>query len=209
MFIEFKEALQKYEIAPEGVIHIGAHYGQEYGTYAQNGIEKLIFFEPLKDNFFYLLNNIPNSDNILLVNSALGNFTGEVEMFVETANKSQSSSILKPRGHKYQYPHIKFDKREKVQITTLDKFFSNTKLEHNIICIDVQGYELEVFKGAQKTLENIDMIISEVNRAELYKDNAYVSDLDKFLENFNFKRVETNWVGKTWGDAVYIKEKND
>jgi len=207
MFIEFEKVLKEYNITPTGVVQIGAHYGQEYKIYKKSGIKNLIFFEPLKETFSVLSNNVPKSDDILLINSALGNFVGEVEMFVETANKSQSSSILKPRGHKYQYPHIKFNKKEKVKITTLDDFFTNVEQKHNVVCIDVQGYELEVFKGAEKSLKNIDLIISEVNRAELYKGNAYVNDLDKFLERFNFKRVETNWVGQTWGDAVYIKEE--
>ena len=34
-----------------GCIHIGAHEGQEYPLYKQLGIENLLFYEPLPDNF--------------------------------------------------------------------------------------------------------------------------------------------------------------
>ena len=79
---------------------------------------------------------------------------------------------------------------------------------YNLINIDVQGYELNVFCGAKKVLEKIDYIISEVNRADLYKNCTKVEELDLFLKTYGFERVETSWVGNTWGDALYIK-KND
>ena len=53
--------------------------------------------------------------------------------------------------------------------------------ESNFINIDVQGYELEVFKGGTKTLEKVDYIYCEVNRGEVYEGNAMVEDLDEFL----------------------------
>ena len=93
-------------------------------------------------------------------------------------------------------------------MTTLDKFFEKEEIKKenfNLINIDVQGYELEVFKGATETLRTIDYIFAEVNRAELYKDCASVVELDEFLSNFGFERVETNWEGITWGDALYVK----
>jgi hypothetical protein len=72
--------------------------------------------------------------------------------------------------------------------------------------MDVQGYELEVLKGGQEILNNIDYIITEVNRKELYKACVLVDELDSFLENYNMIRVETDWVGDSWGDAFYIKK---
>jgi len=130
-------------------------------------------------------------------------------MNIETANLGQSSSILKPALHLTQYPHIKFNDTIDVDITTLDNFMNglenNTK--YNMINIDVQGYELEVFKGAVKTLENIDYIITEVNRDVVYHQCVFIDDLDSFLSDFGFVRVETSWAGHTWGDALYIKNK--
>ena len=47
--------------------------------------------------------------------------------------------------------------------------------------------------------------MSEVNRDEVYKDCPMVGDLDAFLSDYNFSRVETTWDGGTWGDALYVK----
>jgi hypothetical protein len=56
-------------------------------------------------------------------------------------------------------------------------------------------------------LEGVDYIMSEVNKEEVYKDCALIDSLDKYLDGFGFKRVETDWAGWTWGDAFYIKQK--
>ena len=71
----------------------------------------------------------------------------------------------------------------------------------------MQGYELEVLKGATKTLEHIDLILSEVNKEELYKDCPRIEDIDNFLADFKFQRIAEYWQqdGGTWGDALYLK----
>ena len=165
----------------------------------------MLFFEPLSDNFRHLSENIPEDINIKLYNMALGNMTGEVEMNVETTNQGMSSSILEPDIHLTQYPHITFNSKEIVKIDKLDNIEFDRK-QFNMINIDVQGYELEVFKGAVNTLPHIDYVMAEVNRDYLYKDCVLVEELDKFLESFSLKRVDTYWAGGNWGDALYIKK---
>ena len=46
-------------------------------------------------------------------------------------------------------------------------------------------------------------------RKELYKDCVQISDLDKYLYNYNFIRVKTIWWQSTvpWGDAFYIRKE--
>tara|TARA_B100000965_G_scaffold362182_1_gene344050 strand:- start:137 stop:385 length:249 start_codon:yes stop_codon:yes gene_type:complete len=75
------------------------------------------------------------------------------------------------------------------------------------INMDVQGYELEVLKGATETLKNINYVYCEVNRDEVYENNAYVEEIDEFLAGYGMERVETNWAGDIWGDALYIRTK--
>jgi FkbM family methyltransferase len=143
-------------------------------------------------------------DSILIYQLALGNETGEKEMFVETANKGQSCSVLEPKIHLKQYPKIKFDKKETVTMDKLDNIeFDRAKF--NMINVDTQGYELEVFKGATETLQTIDIIYSEVNFEEVYKGCVLVDDLDKFLGKFGFVRILTDAKPKSWGDALYLK----
>lgn len=201
--MNFDELVSNYDLKIKGVIHIGAHYGQEHSLYKKNNLQNIIYFEPLKKNFEVLKENI--KDDAKLYNFALGNDEKFVEMFVESANNGQSSSILQPELHLQSYPHIVFNEKETVEMKKLDSFeidYTN----YNFINIDVQGYELEVFKGAKNVLSNIDYIISEVNRGMLYKNCVFVEELDSFLFEFGFVRKQTSWDGGSWGDALYIKE---
>jgi len=204
MIFDFKELLKKYNPTISGIIHIGAHYGQEYELYKQLNIP-ILFFEPLSSNYSVLVNNVQKDSNVRTFQCALGNENKIVTMNVETANNGQSSSVLKPKKHLEQYPHITFDYVEEVNMFRLDDLDMNFS-GFNFINIDVQGYELEVFKGAQKTLHNIDYIISEINRDEVYENCAKVEEIDSFLNKFYLYRVETNWLGDSWGDAFYVKK---
>ena len=204
MLLDFANLVKKYNMNIKGVIHIGAHFGQEINLYEQCDIKNIMFFEPVPITFAKLSSNIGTKAK--LFNTALGNIEGEIEMYIETANDGQSSSILEPALHVHQYPHIAFTDKTKVPITKLDNYIEHRD-NYNLINVDVQGYELEVFKGGAKFLEHIDYIISEVNRADVYKNCAKVEELDNFLNDYNFNRVETDWAGNTWGDALYIKIK--
>lgn len=195
--------LKQLKLTVKGCIHIGAHWGQEYPLYKHLGIKNLLFYEPLKNNFDILKKNV--GPEVILRNVALGNTSGTIEMFVEEANQSMSCSVLEPKHHLKQYPHIVFPKKQKVEITKLD-LENFDKSFYNFINIDVQGYELEVFKGATETLKNINLIFSEINKEEMYKDCARVNELDSYLETFGFKRIATDWEGDTWGNGVYFKQ---
>jgi hypothetical protein len=81
---------------------------------------------------------------------------------------------------------------------------------YNFLNIDVQGYEYEVLKGSEQTLNNIDYIMCEINREVPEKKLDYIGTktIDKiieFLKPYGFKLVETNWDGISWGDGFFKK----
>jgi FkbM family methyltransferase len=202
--ISLEKMVKKYNLSIRGVIHIGAHYGQEYTDYVFQGIQDVLFFEPLPSSYKKLLENAPNNDHVKTYNLALGNETGERMMYCAKMNEGQSNSLLEPYLHAIYSPAIAFDDREMVKIDKLDNIeFDRAKF--NMINIDVQGFELEVFKGAIKTLKTIDIIYAEVNFEELYKECVLVKDLDAFLGKFGFIRILTDSKPKSWGDALYLK----
>lgn len=185
-----------------GIIHVGGHYGEELQEYVQNGIQNIVVFEPLERNFDILFKNVGqlNAD-IQGYQVALGSTEGNYEMYV-SSNGALSSSLLKPKKHLEQYKDITFNEKETVEVATLDSF---NLQGYNFINMDVQGFELEVLKGGKTTLDNIDYVYCEVNRDEVYENNAYIEEIDVFLSDFS--RVETEWTGETWGDALYIRKR--
>ena len=189
----------------KGIVHIGAHYGEEIQDYVENGVQKITLFEPLSKNFDILSERMQevNAD-IQGYQVALGSEKGTATMHL-SSNEAQSSSILKPKQHLELHPDVLFEGTEDVEVDLLDNYDLRGA---NFINIDVQGYELEVFKGSTKTLNQIDYIYCEVNRDEVYEGAPMVEELDEFLGEYGFVRVETKWPETyyTWGDALYIKK---
>lgn len=216
MLLNIDNLVEKHNMNICGVIHIGAHYGDEYDKFKNVGAKNFLFFEPNPDSFDKLKNHIEGCDtdgiSVIMENVALGHRDEENKtMYVETVNKGMSCSLLKPKKHVELYPNITFDSTIKVKQTFLDKYFDESDLDilnYNMINIDVQGYELEVFKGAMGSLTNIDYVMTEVNLDELYEGCPMLDELDEFLGNiYGFERVEQRIVHDSWGDALYIRKE--
>jgi len=207
MLLDVEHLKNKYGISCSGVAHIGAHFGQEISEYKKHfGNIEIHLFEPQKEIFSKLIDEFKDQRNIFFYNTALGEEQGTTLMF-NADNDGQSSSILEPKLHLEIHPEVVFENSQNIDIDTFDNFYLNNV---NFLNIDTQGYELKVLMGAENSLlKNIDYIICEVNKKELYKDCALVKDVDNYLRNFGFIRTDTHfWQDKyPWGDAFYIKKK--
>lgn len=207
MLLSLTDLIQKYSLKITGVIHVGAHFGEEVAEYNKNGIKAIILIEPCAPAFKKLQNKFAGYHHIHLVNCAIAAVDGEAKMFTEQANQGQSNSLLQPMRHLQHYPDIQFKSTEQVKVHRLDSIMAavNSCSNYNLINMDVQGAEGQVIIGAKATLEHIDYIYSEVNEdsALLYKNATKVSELDHLLKDFT--RVETAWTAQGWGDALYIR----
>ena len=183
------------------VVHVGGHQGQEIPSYLLAGAKQIDVFEPLDFNLAVLRERWDHEPRVTIHPVALGNRVGEVDIFV-ASNEGQSSSVLVPKDHLTQYPHITFQTSKTVPLARLDDFRLS---QVDFLAMDVQGYELEVLRGAAKTLEKTELVYCEVNQAELYEGCAQVEQIDEFLAGYGLERVATDWVGRTWGDALYVK----
>ena len=189
------------------VAHVGAHYAEELDDYLTHGMQEITLFEPLQVNCQVIrekLARLPewHKHKATLHEVALGAKELTTAPMWVSSNEAQSSSLLPPSHHKVQYPSITFDPTVAVvPVATLDSF----KLTPDLLAMDTQGYELEVLKGATQTLRSVKVVYTEVSNTPLYEGSALVEDLDDFLYEFGFERVRTDWVGGTWGDAVYVK----
>lgn len=202
MILNLLQLYKKYNLHISGVIHVGAHHGQENDIYKQLNIKNRVYFEPVKKTFNVLKSKITDA---LLYNIALGNDNKRVEMFVEDNDVYGCSSILQPSSN---YNGVAFSNKEIVEMKTLDSF--NFK-DFNFLNIDVQGYELEVLKGSKNTLNSIDYIMCEINKHTNQKPMDYIGAQSieivvDYLKKYNFELVEENWAGISWGDGFFIKK---
>ncbi len=195
-----------------GAIHVGAFLGEELSQYRAIGLTNTILFEPQKKLF-----DIVNSKCIIkekVFNVALGSEEDVVGMFISdreggvSNGAGASSSILAPKKHLTEHPEVTFPSKESINVKKFDKFVEENQLdisEHNLLNVDVQGYELEVLKGMGDKLNNIQLVIAEVNRDEVYEGCPMIEEIDSYLEEFGFKRLAVEWQSESWGDALYVK----
>jgi len=203
MLIGFDYIYNKYDMKINGVVHVGAHYGEEIDQYLEKDITKIICFEPLDENL-KVLKNLHQDKNILIFPYALGEEEKEVSMYVSD-NNAESSSILKPKKHLENHPNVIFDKEQNgIKMKTMNSF-KNEIIGCNYLSMDVQGYEYQVLLGASDVLNQFDFIYCEVNRDETYENNYLIDEIDSLLSKYNFVRSETDWAGGIWGDALYVK----
>lgn len=203
----------------QGVIHLGAHVGEEIFQYSETGtIKSVAWFEGnknlMKDLYDQTVRFSPTIKQYYF-NEVLSNNDGEKLIFNIT-NNGQSSSILKLGSHLQHHPQVQVVEQREVIATRFDTWFEKNKLKANnlsdfdMINIDLQGAELKVLQGMGDLLKTlpIKIVYSEVNNEYVYENCCLISELDEYLFQFGFKRMITKWAdgGKYgWGDACYFR----
>ena len=196
---------------PKGVIHVGAHKGEEIGIYDELGIEDVIWVEANPKIFEVLKENIVKFKKQKAFNFLVSDVDDKEYVFYVT-NNGESSSILELDKHKIHHPHIHVTETMNLTSKKLDSILTiadvNIK-QFDFLNLDVQGAELLVLKGFSEGLKDIKYIYTEINTGEVYKNCAKVDELDEFLAQYNFERKETHLTEYEWGDALYIKKKDE
>ena len=83
MLLNFDALYRKHDLQIKGILHVGAHFGQEHDIYKQYPIDRFIFFEPQPHVYHELKNRIGAFDNVILENFALGSSAKKADMYVE------------------------------------------------------------------------------------------------------------------------------
>lgn len=98
-----------------------------------------------------------------------------------------SSSLLEMSDlHKQAFPYTRRGFEQKVRVERLDSFPEVIE-PPALLKIDVQGYELEVLKGAGKLLQRFQAVVLEVSHAELYHGAPTPDEIATFLDDAGFK----------------------
>lgn len=207
MLIDLHALCNKYSFVPEGVIHIGAHLGEESDKYQSLNIDNVVWVEANPELCFQLLTKFQNLKNNIVINALISDTDGEKVKFYIT-NNGESSSMLELDKHKHHHPHIHVTKEIILTTNRVETIVENFSLKmdkYDFLNLDVQGAELMVLKGFGELIRNLSFIYTEVNTASIYKNCAMISELDEYLLPFGFKRMETHMTEYEWGDAFYVK----
>jgi FkbM family methyltransferase len=201
--------IKQFELPKRGVIHIGAHEAQEASDYAHNQLEPVLWFEAIPILVERARLNLAQFPNQEIREALLWSKPGQEKVFNLASNDLGSSSVFDFHLHAASYPEVRMSDFLTLVTTTLDVEVSDfSKLTQKVayLVLDVQGAELEVLKGAVNTLQQFEVIMSEVSTRELYKGAPVYSNLVEWLSDQGFTLIAedlNHQVG--WGDALFMK----
>jgi len=178
--------LRRFDI--KTVIDIGASTGQFASACLYAMPEVFIYsFEPEPESFRILQKKMLKSGRWKGYNIALGSKEGIVRFY--RSEFAESSSLLPMTNvHLSEFPWTEFTNEIMVKMTTLDNLLSELDLQPGVLMkIDVQGYELEVLKGAVRTLQRVDICIIECSFEPLYENSPLWNDVYSFLYSHGFE----------------------
>lgn len=164
-----------------GVLHVGAHLGQEKDFYSVLGVD-VTWVEALPDIFEQLRSIISEYPRQTALLGLLSEKEGVEVEFRRSNDGGMSSSLFDfARGPEYQRG-LKMETRLKLRTTTLTNLLEANHLQppsHWVI--DVQGAELMVLRGATQILRDCYSMDIEVSTFDYYKDGSSFPELRAFL----------------------------
>jgi FkbM family methyltransferase len=203
MLIPVNELQSDWNISANGVLHVGAHKGEEASQYESASWTPVIWIEA-QPNLARNLQKRLNPRVHKVVNATVFDKNG-VELSLHISSNSQSSSLLQFGTHKLDYPEITMNKDLTVTTKRIDALIDKINMP-NFINLDIQGIELKALKGLGTLIRDVKYIYTEVNRLEVYKDCANIHAIDEFLKLQGFIRATTRWQWlQGWGDALYVR----
>ena len=107
------------------------------------------------------------------------------------------------------FPHeLSVQKEIVVNATTLDTWCRLNNVEPDIIWMDAQGAELDILKGAEKSLASVKAILTEVGLTPYYHGHTLKADIDVYLASLGFRELVTaRKLGHKYEmDTIYIKD---
>jgi len=205
MLIDLKYLKKKYNLKIKGIIHVGAHTGEEYSIYRELGIKKIVWIEAIKELAYGLAEKLEIDNNSIVIWATISDKNGYYAFHI--TNNLASSSLLKLGTHLKHHPHIHNSNSTIVETYKLDSIIEVSSIKinnYNMLNLDIQGTELMALKGMGKNLKHIKYIYTEVNTEEVYKGCCLMKEIDEYLTDF--KRVETKITKYCWGDALYCRK---
>ena len=198
------------------VFDVGGNEGESIDFFLNLFANPQIYsFEPEAKSYKKLTKKYKNNKKVNLYNFAFGSEKKKMDLKINV--KSSTSTFAKINKHSKYYnlkslilSHGKgsiFTGIENVQVDKLDNFSNKNKINNiDILKIDTEGFELNVIKGAKKTLKKTKLLIIEFQLNDMYL-NYSSKKIDNFLKFNNFIFIDSlKFPFMQYEDRIYINK---
>ncbi|HEX4412765.1 MAG TPA: FkbM family methyltransferase [Lacipirellulaceae bacterium] len=177
---------------PTIAIDVGGNIGQTALTLAAIGYGKIYTFEPIPETFARLMANIklnPQFSQIVAVDRGIGASPGKFTFIHNPRSPGQS-----------KFSNANNSSGVHAAVITLDAFCEASGIEEvALLKIDVEGFELEVLKGAESLLRRgiIKAIYTEVIALALEQAGASPVQLYEYMAGVGYIPVDARHLPET------------
>lgn len=188
------------------VLDVGAASGGYASQLRRRGYSgRIVSFEPLSKPYHELEARAANDDLWNVMQIALGDRAGRTTIHV--AGNSDSSSVLPMLDrHTEAAPHTAYVGREQIEMTRLDDLLESVIEDSHrpLLKLDVQGYELNVLRGAALSLPELVGIQVEVSFVPLYEHGALFDEVLSLLadEGMSVVQIEPGFLDERSGQLL-------
>lgn len=182
------------------ILHVGAGIGQEVNSYAQWS-DKIICIDGDSANIAKIRERHPS---VHCIQKVISDKAGIRDWHSLIPPECSSLHAVDPAVAAAYFPTIKQHAVVPVACTALDML----KLPPiDVLVIDVQGHDYAVLSGAVDVLKDCKLVICEVWVRELYKGTKLLPEVEKFMEEHDFKmrHFQPGSTPDFWGDAIFTR----
>jgi FkbM family methyltransferase len=161
------------------VLDIGANEGHYAEEVLRAGYEgRIVSFEPLSSARCELERRAAAAPTWETRPFALGD-TARIASFHIAGNSSSSSLLPMTARHVASAPESAYVADEQVDVRRLDDVAPDVISAGDRVWLklDVQGFELPVLLGAERTLEQVEIVETELSLVELYEGQSLLGDM--------------------------------
>jgi FkbM family methyltransferase len=164
-------------------------------------------FEPVPDTYWRLKETLAlnRCENVVPMQAAVSDKAGIVTMNLFEPQFSEWNSLgIRTVVTTDGVPHTPTSSVE-VPSYALDKFCEQQQIEHiNFLKVDVEGFELAVFRGAETLLkeQRIDYICYEIAKVPLKSAKTDTRSVIKFLETYGYRTYRFNGGSKRFEGPI-------
>ena len=145
------------------VIDAGANIG-DFTVKIAGKVSKVIAIEPSRENLSYLRLNAGNTQNVTIIQKAIGNERGIIGFTGQGVSAA-----------------VKENANNRVEIDMLDSICEDLKIAPTLLKMDIEGYEGDALRGMERSMDTVRRMVIEVH------DDRNKKDCEDVLIGHGFK----------------------